>query len=316
MNILALDFGGTKLAAAFVTGPLVSETQFSEVANDVSEGVSDASTDRDRMLRLCREVLGGAVPQAVGVSFGGLLSHSTGRVIRSHHVRGWEDFPLKEWLENTFHAPVCVENDANAAAFGEWRLGAAKDTEIALYVTVSTGVGGGWIIGGRVYHGRDGLAGEIGHTQILKNGPLCTCGRRGCVESLASGQAIARMAHEACLSSPLLDSTLFALEEENALTAKMVAGEAASGDPVASRILQLAAESLGQGIASAISLVNPDVVVVGGGVMNAGPQYIQHLFSSVYSSLLPGTTTKLALSALGATAPLWGAAALAEASLS
>lgn len=315
--LLALDFGGTKLAAATWRREGAEGKGFTRVASVLSPPTNDATADREVMLEICDEVLAGEAPAAVGVSFGGLVQHKQGKVVRSHHVRGWEGFPLQEWLESCFKVPVVVDNDANVAAFGEWRFGAGKGSETLLYVTVSTGVGGGWILGGQIHHGRDGLAGEIGHMSILKDGPLCTCGRRGCVEALSSGQAIARRASEIMTAQPAIETPLRTILSRNtiALTAKEVAEAAAAGDKVAIRVLREAAEFLGRGIACAISLMNPDRVILGGGVTKAGAQYLKWVRDTVRLSLLRDFTAEIVSAALGDEAPLWGAIALAEAAL-
>jgi len=313
--LLALDFGGTKLAAATWRRRDAQDKEFAWVASVLLSPTNDATADREVMLRICDEVLAGEAPAAVGVSFGGLVQQKQGKVVRSHHVRGWEGFPLKEWLENRFKVPVVVDNDANVAAFGEWQFGAGKGCETLLYVTVSTGVGGGWILGGQIYHGRDGLAGEIGHMPILKDGPLCTCGRRGCVEAFASGQAIARHASEIMAAQPAIETSLRTISGHDSmtLTAEAVAQAVAAGDKLATKILREAGEALGRGIACAISLMNPDRVVLGGGVTKAGAQYLRWVREETRLNLLPALTADIVLAVLGDEAPLWGAIALAEA---
>lgn len=315
--LLALDFGGTKLAAATWRPGVAQNRGFVQVVSGPSSPLSDATADRKLMLEVCNEVLAGESPAAVGVSFGGLVQHKQGKVVRSHHVRGWEGFPLQEWLESCFKVPVVVDNDANVAAFGEWRFGAGKGCETLLYVTVSTGVGGGWILGGQIHHGRDGFAGELGHMSLLKDGPLCTCGKRGCLEALSSGQAIARHASEIIAAQPAIETPLRTILSHNtiALTAKEVAEEAAAGDKVAIKVLREAAEFLGRGIACAISLMNPDRVILGGGVTKAGAQYLDCVRDTVRLNLLRDFTAEIILAALGDEAPLWGAIALAEAAL-
>ena len=154
---------------------------------------ADAQSDVATVLRLADEVLAGEKPAAVGVSFGGPVDAPNGIVRLSHHVPGWEDFPLRERLQAHFGVPVNIENDANVAAFGEYRFGAGQGCSSLLYVTVSTGVGGGWVLDGRIWHGADGIAGEIGHTVADPAGPECLCGKRGCVERFASGPYLAQV---------------------------------------------------------------------------------------------------------------------------
>ncbi|WP_374687233.1 ROK family protein [Promineifilum sp.] len=216
--ILALDFGGTKLSAALFVANQKSHAKSAKDAKisslrswrplrSLREPLSsysildrrrvftppdaDAAYELAAMLVMAHELLAGRPPAAIGVSFGGPVDYATGVVRLSHHVRGWEAMPLRERLAVEFGCPVAVDNDANVAALGEHRLGAGRGVNDMLYVTVSTGVGGGWILGGRPWRGHEGMAGEIGHTVADPAGPLCLCGKRGCVERLASGPYMA-----------------------------------------------------------------------------------------------------------------------------
>jgi len=309
--LLALDFGGTKLAAA-VAGP--EERRFRRKASHLSLPEKNATTDRELMLGLAQEVLGGERPAAVGVSFGGPVRAEEGRVVLSHHVPGWDGFPLRKWLEERFEAPVAVENDANAAALGEWRFGAGQGCRSLFYITVSTGIGGGWVFEGEVYHGADGLAGEIGHMTIQASGRVCTCGRRGCLEALASGPAIAHAARERLSTEPEASPILRRLVGGDlaAITAREVALAAEAGDPLALEVFREAAEVLGQGIACAIALMNPERVVVGGGVTKAGDRYLAWVREAAKKNVLPEMRVEIVQAALGDEAPLWGAIVLAE----
>ena len=157
----------------------------------VTPADADAAYELAAMVALARELLDGHAPAVVGVSFGGPVDYATGVVRLSHHVRGWERVPLRDRLAVEFGCPVAVDNDANVAALGEHRFGAGRGMADMMYVTVSTGVGGGWILGGRPWRGAAGMAGEIGHTVVDPHGPLCLCGKHGCVERLASGPYMA-----------------------------------------------------------------------------------------------------------------------------
>lgn len=313
--LLVLDFGGTKLAAAII---LPGERSFRDKVSIFSPPLKSAETDRKLMLELAQRVLGGRPPAAVGVSFGGPVKADEGRVILSHHVPGWEGFPLRRWLEDYFGVPVALENDANAAALGEWRFGAGQGCQSILYVTVSTGVGGGWVLGGRVYRGADGLAGEIGHMPIHPNGPVCSCGRQGCLEAVASGLAIARQARERISANSTAGSILSKLVggDLSAITARDVALAAELGDTLAVEVLQEAAKALGRGIACAIALMNPERVVVGGGVTKAGSYYMTWVREEARKRVLPEIRVEIVQAALGDEAPLYGAMVLAEELLS
>jgi len=309
--ILALDFGGTKLAAAIAEA---GDPRFLAKTYAFSPPQKSAKTDRDIILHLAADVLQGRKPEAIGVSFGGPVAPSKGITLLSHHVPGWENFPLQEWLFEHFGVPVVVENDANAAAFGEWRYGAGRGTRYLLYVTVSTGIGGGILINGEIYRGADNLAGEIGHMTIDPNGPFCACGKRGCLETFASGPAIARRARELLAAFPKEGTILekYAATNSQELSAKDISLAARSGDPLAIRVLEEAGRALGFGLAQAVSLLNPERIVLGGGVTKAGEFFLRSVHKTVRAYAMPSARVELVVAELGDDAPLWGAVALAE----
>jgi glucokinase len=183
-----------------------------------------------------------------------------------------------------------------------------------LYITVSTGVGGGWILDGRIYHGADSMAGEIGHMLIQPDGPPCTCGRRGCLEAVASGPAIARRVRELLEADAKRGAGLRTLVESDltAITAWHVSQAAAAGDPLSWQVLDEAAHVLGLGIASAVTLMNPQRVVIGGGMSKAGPRYFEVVRAVAKANTLLGIRVDIMPAALGDDAPLWGGIALAE----
>jgi glucokinase len=216
---------------------------------------------------------------------------------------------------------VAVENDANIAALGEWTFGAGQVCRSLLYITVSTGVGGGWVVDGNVYHGADSMAGEIGHTigyglgeLSTRTPPQCPCGRYGCVESLACGPAIAREARERLVAEPHCGAKLRALADGNldAISAETVARAANDGDELAREVLHDAARALGFGIGTAITLMNPECVVIGGGVAKAGEGWWRVVRESARANTLPQMRVDIVPAAFGDDAPLWGAVALAQ----
>jgi glucokinase len=306
-TILALDYGGTKLSAAIIG---VGERAWRALVRVQSPPQHDAQYEQATMRALARQLLGTQTPRAIGVSFGGPVDAARGRVILSHHIPGWEDTPLREQLQAEFDAPVYVDNDANVAALGEYRFGAGCGCASLLYVTVSTGVGGGIVIGGKIYRGADAMAGEIGHTICEARGPLCVCGRRGCVEAMACGPAIARAARALMQAEPNVPTRLRDYGET--LTAADVARAANEGDALAQRVLDEAARALGFGIGTAITLLNPERVVIGGGVTKAGERWWAEVRRAARANTLPQMRVDLVPAALGDDAPLWGAVALAE----
>jgi glucokinase len=314
--MLALDFGGTKVAAAIATDDgrdwIAYERRNLPVSARMDEDLTVA-------VELAHNVLKGHAAKlaAVGVSFGGPVDAASGAVRASHHVPNWEGFPLKGYLESLFGVPARVENDANAGALGEWQFGEGRHAISLLYITVSTGIGAGFVLNGELYRGADGLAGEIGHIPILPNGPICRCGRYGCLEAVASGLAIASDAREKVCKDLNRAELLVSLVngDIDSITSEVVSLAANSGDRQAQGVLVNAATHLGRGISCAISLLNPDLVVLGGGVTKSGKLYWATLLETARASTLDHITVDIRPSALGDDAPLWGAIALGRSML-
>lgn len=203
------------------------------------------------------------------------MDYSCQRTLLSHHGVGWEDFPLVERIAARWGHPVAMENDANAAALGEARFGAGRGYHTILYVTVSTGIGAGIVVEDKLYRGSRGLSGEIGHTIVLPDGPRCPCGKRGCLEAVAAGPSIARAyAERAGLAT-------------DGFGAEQVFQRAAAGEAPARTVLDNAIRLLGIGLANAINLLDPDIVVIGGGVSRAGDALFVPLREAVRSVCAP-----------------------------
>ena len=313
--ILSLDFGGTKLAAATVKAGsrewLYHESRFSPAH-------ADALSDLEIMRSLIKSVLKGNKPDAIGISFGGPVDATTGLVRLSHHVPGWENVPLKQLFEEDYNVPVSIDNDANVAAIGEYRFGAGQGYDSLFYITISTGVGGGWIINGKLWRGALGMAGEIGHIVVDPRGPLCLCGKRGCVERLASGPYMAQNARE------MLEKELPSAEGKargeilrylignnlDLLTGKVVSAAASYGDEIAQEVLYRGAWALGVGIGHVANLMNPQRFVLGGGVTKAGDNFWAAVRKVARETALPEVNFEIVRALLGDDAPLWGAVAL------
>ncbi|AFZ27524.1 transcriptional regulator/sugar kinase [Cylindrospermum stagnale PCC 7417] len=313
--ILALDFGGTKLAAATVN---VGSREWLRYESRLSPANADVLSDLDIMRSLIDSLLKGSKPDAIGVSFGGPVDAATGLVRLSHHVPGWENIPLKDLLEEEYRVPVTVDNDANVAALGEHRFGAGQGYESLFYITISTGVGGGWILNGKPWRGASGMAGEIGHMVVDPHGPVCLCGKRGCVERLASGPYMAQNAREILAAESLSRKGIVRGEilrnlvgdNLSLLTGQLVSQAAAEGDNLAQEVLQKAAWALGVGIGNVANLMNPQRFVLGGGVTKAGEAFWQVVRRVARETALPEVNFEIVRAVLGDDAPLWGAVAL------
>lgn len=248
----------------------------------------------------------------VGVAAPGPIDYAGGVVTSPPNLPGWRDVPLAEILQRELDARFLLENDANAAAVAEHRWGAGRDSKHMLFLTLSSGVGGGIIIDGALYRGASGSAGEMGHMTIDKRGPTCSCGRRGCLEAYASGLAIARRAEEAAAKAPRSRLAKIAVEDPP-LTALKVHRAADEGDQESRRIIARAGHYLGVGIASLVNIFNPQVVVLGGGLTKIGDLYLGPMLKTVREECFPQPfeDVRIVVGELGDEAPAIGAAALA-----
>ena len=211
--------------------------------------------------------------RAAGVCSPGPIDPARGVLPEASNLPGWIDTPIRQYLIDRLGVPVILEHDATAAAYGEFVYGAGRGFRHIVYLTVSTGIGGGLVLDGRLYRGATGAAGELGHITIDADGPLCFCGKPGHVEGLASGRAIAGQA-EAVLSrggSPLMARLA---QEDGALTAATVHRAADAGDAEAIRILRRAGHYLGIGLAAYVDIFNPEVIIIGGGLRHIRDHYL------------------------------------------
>lgn len=284
---LAFDFGGTKLRAALVD---IGKGRIADRISCPTPVAGKAEACLDQMKRYGKDLLQtsslhGDSIRAVGISFGGPIQTDRRIVIGSMHVAGWEQIHLPEIMEETFGKPAFMENDANAAALGEWFFGVGERTENFLYVQISTGIGAGLILNKRIFRG-GGLAGELGHTRIIDNGPICSCGRRGCLESLASGWAIAREGRFLVSAGRSKILTEICCGVETRLTAEMVFKAAEQGDPACLQAIQAAVRHLAAGIANVICLLDPDIIAIGGGLTRTEIR-LDEMVSAEIEKILP-----------------------------
>lgn len=260
---LGLDVGGTKILAvrADAEGAVLARVQ-------VPTPAEDAEATLSAMVEVARGLLTPNV-RAVGVGAAGMVEHASG-VLRFAPNLAWRDLGIARHMRSALDLPCGLDNDANVAAYGELRLGAGRGRRHLLLLTVGTGIGGGIITEGRLYRGAHGFAAEIGHFIVEPGGPLCGCGNRGCFEQVASGAAIRRLGREAVASEP--DSPLGRLVggDAEAVTGELVTRAARDGDAAARGILAEVGRRLGEGIAGLVNVLDPEVVVVGGGAAEAG----------------------------------------------
>jgi glucokinase len=260
---IGLDVGGTKVNAFRVTadGEILARSQEPTPAEDP-----------ERTLAMMVELATGIrTPEvvAVGVGAAGIVEAAAG-VLRFAPNLAWRDLPIADRLRNALGLPCQVDNDANVAAYGEYRFGAGRGYRHMLLVTVGTGIGGGIVTDGRVYRGAHGFAAEIGHIIVEPGGPVCGCGNRGCWEQVASGRAIDRMGREAARAEPTSLLRELAGGDPEAVRGSHVTEAARRGDPAALGVLGEAGRRLGEGIAGLVNILDPEVVVVGGGAIVAG----------------------------------------------
>ncbi len=261
---VGVDVGGTKIAAGLVDerGQVIARERTESPATDPGEIVRTIG-------ELVRALAGTEQVEAVGVSAAGFVDKSRATVVFAPNL-AWRDEPLKRLLEEEVDLPVVVENDANAAAWGEFTFGAGEDVDNLLMLTVGTGVGGGLVIDGELVRGGFGMGGEVGHISLVPGGVPCGCGNLGCLESYGSGTALVRRARELAGEDPAAAMLERVGGDPSRITGPLISSAAAEGDAFARARLAELGDWLGQGVATLTAVLDPNVVVIGGGVSEAG----------------------------------------------
>jgi glucokinase len=263
---VGVDVGGTKIAAGLVDehGKVIVRQRTESPATDPKQIVKTIG-------ELVHTLSGDETVEAVGVSAAGFVDKARAMVVFAPNL-AWRDEPLKHLLEEELGLPVVVENDANAAAWGEFTFGAGEDVEDLLMLTIGTGVGGGMVIDGELVRGGFGMGGEVGHITMVPGGVPCGCGNLGCLESYGSGRALVRVSRELAEFDPESGKDLLARAggDPARITGPLVTAAAQEGDPFAVARLAELGDWLGQGVATLTAVLDPNVVVIGGGVSDAG----------------------------------------------
>lgn len=291
---IGLDLGGTYIKGALVsTGGEV--LAWEKAATQAEQGFRHVLT---RMETMISTLSGKANPDAVGIGIPGMLDIGRSRVLLAPNL-GWEDVALKEELEQCLDIPVFLDNDANAAALGEWWLGSAQNTDSFLLVTIGTGIGSGMLLEGKLYRGACGLAPELGHMTVAVDGPACRCGQKGCLETLVSAPAILRQARENKLEIP----------EDGSV--KDVFDLAQKGDKIAVGVVAQTMEFLAVGLKNAIVLLEPQLILIGGGIGDSSGAFLDMLRERIVQLLPVKRRINILQASLGNRAGALGAACLA-----
>lgn len=309
---IGVDVGGTKVAAGVVdeAGEVRVRVRRDTPADDVAK-------TRDVIVEVVSELAAEYEVAAVGIGAAGWIDANRSTVLFAPNI-AWRDEPLRDYVSRAVGLPVIVENDANVAAWAEFRFGAARDAENSMVlVTIGTGVGGGIVLGGELLRGAHGIAAELGHMLSVPGGHLCGCGRLGCIEQYASGNALVRFARAGARQEPDRATILLELADGDveSVTGPMVTAAARSGDPVSRAAFAQIGRWLGIGLADMAQILDPEVLVVGGGVVEAGELLMgptRHAFAEALAARAAIPVAEIRPAELGNTAGLVGAADLAR----
>jgi glucokinase len=317
--VIGIDVGGTKIAAGLVDRDAnilfrqSSRSHSNQAPEKIIETITQIVEESRAFSRTNQDVLRG-----VGVGFAGHINSKRGTVLTNSNLPGWDNHPLRSILQERTNLPVTVENDANCAAWGEFRYGAGRTSQHMCFVTFSTGFGMGIIIDGQLYRGACGTAGEIGHTVVDPNGPKCTCGKHGCLMCYACGMALDQMARDSLSKEGSSRLKEMCCDCPEHIPAELIAQAAREGDPLANKLLEIAGRYFGIGLSTIVQVINPDTIVIGGGLARIGPPLLNPCIRSLNDNIHPVlvNSARIVLSELWEDAGLLGAAELMWDSLS
>jgi glucokinase len=314
MGLIGIDIGGTKtiVGVADETGNVIDKKRIATLVN----------LGRDQIIDSIKAAVWGLLGEyhmsaedidGIGIGCGGPVDKNRRSVISVPNMPGWENVPLADIFSDEFNTPAWLDNDATVATLGELAFGAGMNVRNFVYFTVSTGIGGGIVINRKLYRGSNGNAGEFGHQVVLPDGPPCTCGGHGCLESLSSGASIARRARRECLDWPSTILLHWADGNPMHITAEHVSRGAAEGDEFSVYVWDQAMTYLGIGIANVVNVLTPELGVIGGGVPRAGEGLFEPVRKVLVERALDGLARVVSVvpAALGDEVGLVGAIALA-----
>jgi glucokinase len=310
---VGIDIGGTKIAAGIIdesASIIARHVSKTHVGRPPAEVIA-ASVEAFQVVMAQAGLQTGDV-SGLGVGFGGHVHGAAGLILTSSNLPAWDNYPLRDHLQEELRVPVILENDSNCCGWGEYRFGAGQGSDNMAYVTFSTGYGLGVVIDGKLYRGATGTAGELAHTVVHLDGPYCTCGKRGCLMAYASGLGISRMVCERLETGEetLLRQLCGPYPER--VAGETVAAAAQQGDRVAREVLALAGRYFGVGLSSVVQMFNPDRIVIGGGLAHIEEWLMKPCFAALYENIHPvlANSAQLVYSTLWEDAGLIGAASL------
>lgn len=312
---IGIDVGGTNVKIALVDGegkiiysnsvPTYAQMGYEYTVNNIKQAIRDLMKETNTD---AKEIEG------IGFDFPGQVDYKTGVVKLAPNIPGWVNVPIAQMIEEEFNIPTRIDNDVRCAALGELKFGAGKGCENFVCITVGTGIGSGLVINGQLVRGAANAAGEIGHIKLQMNGgPICGCGDTGCLEAFASGPSIVAMAQEYLKGGK---STKFRemAGADGEITPYIVAKAAEAGDPVAKRIFEIVGTYIGMGLVSVINLLNPEKVIIGGGVAAAGDLLLNPIRKTIKerAMVVAGNSVEIVPAELGNSAGVIGASMLVE----
>ncbi|OQX60849.1 MAG: hypothetical protein B5M51_09650 [Anaerolinea sp. 4484_236] len=295
-RVVGVDIGATHLAIVLTdfSAQVLHEI---EIPFDVSKGPKICLEEITVQVHALLVETGQTLEdiQAIGVGVPGPVVIEKGTVIAPPIMPGWSNFPIREYLRDLWDTPVILNNDAELGALGEWAYGVGRRVRHLLYIKVGYGIGAGLLIDGKIYHGATGAAGEIGHITIDSDGPLCSCGNRGCLETMASGRAIAKRGRDLVAAgySMRLKKNSF----NGKITVQDVASAAQRGDIEAQEIVREAGKNLGIALANLVNLINPQMIVIGGGVTRVGDLFLEPVRQTIKECSLEAAAQDLSINA-------------------